>query len=84
MLEFTVIVTGVIIIASTIWMLGYYYGVKTFRDRNRKMIAAIKDSNKVYKEWADSPEGTNWESGYQTGVTTTLNSLLAFIDRASD
>lgn len=84
MTDFLAILIGVILVAAPSWVLGWHFGVRSFRDRNRRLIQAIEDNNKVYREWADSPEGTNWEAGYQAGISHTLNTLAGFIDKASD
>ena len=83
-IDFFALLIAVILVAAPSWVLGWHYGVRSFRNRNTAMMTAIEDNNRIYKEWADSEDGTNWEAGYQAGITATLNTLGGFIDKVSD
>lgn len=84
MTDFVLWLLPFLAVSGIAWAMGWHFGVRSFRDRNRQLMKAIENNNKVYKEWADSPEGTNWEAGYQAGIAHTLNTLAGFIDKASD
>jgi len=84
MTDFLILLIGLICVATPAWILGWHFGVKSFRNRNRQLMKAIEDNNKVYRDWAASPEGTNWEAGYQAGISHTLNTIAGFIEKASD
>ena len=82
--DFFALLIALLLVAAPCWLMGWYFGVKTFKNRNQKMIEALEENNKVYAEWANKPVGKEWEKGYTAGITHTLNALHAFIDRASD
>ncbi len=76
----TLIALG-LISAATYWA-GYWIGGRSLRKRFTMLSEAIEESNRIYKNWSNSQEGTDWMKGFKAGVSTTLNTLQAFIDKA--
>jgi thiaminase len=69
--------------ATGAWLLGYWYGIRSLRNRNKKVIDAIQENNKIYGEWVETHEGHNYEAGYAAGIANTLDTLTDFLDKAS-
>lgn len=80
--QFFPLLIGLILVAAPSWVLGWHYGARSFKDRTVKWQKALAESNKVYSQWADTPHGREYEAGYAQGLSDTLNTLAAFLDRA--
>lgn len=71
-----------VMVGGACWMLGYHYGVQSLRDRNKKLLTAIEANNRIYKDWSENNQGSNWEQGYAEGIKNTLDTLNSFLERA--
>ena len=71
---------GATIFGATCWTLGWYYGVKTLRNRHKKLIKLIKENNEHTKE-RNKITGNNWYDGYFTGVSSTLTAFEMFLEK---
>ena len=67
--EYLLIIAGLVAYTATVWGLGWYYGARAFRDRNRRFLALMKKFN------ANKNPQSQWYQGYTTGVATVLDSL---------
>lgn len=57
-----------------VWSLGYHFGAKTLKDRNRKFLKMIEMDN------ARRSPKSDWYQGYTDGIASTLNALERFLD----
>ncbi len=71
---------GLLLYSAAIWALGWHYGGRSFRDRNRKFLKTMKEFNKTR-----DPK-SQWWKGYQEGIASTLDAFDRFLDqfRVSD
>lgn len=74
-LEAIIIFTGLCAYTIAVWALGFHYGAKSFRDRNRKFLAYMKQFNE------NTNPQSQWFKGYSEGIRTTLNALERFLDK---
>jgi len=70
-LIFTFLAIGGAIIAA--WLLGWHYGARSFRDRNRRFLDIMKKHN------ADRNPKSQWYQGYTEGIASTLEALERFL-----
>jgi len=73
---------GAAIGCAVLFWTGYWFGGRSLRRRFTMLSNAIEESNKIYKEWEETSSGSHWMEGFKAGVSTTLNTLQAFIDKS--
>ena len=73
--EFIVAIASLCAYTIAVWALGWHYGAKTLKDRNREFLAQMKKFN----------ENRNPQSryfiGYTEGWTSMLRAMERFLDR---
>lgn len=75
--ELIIAFAGLCLYTAAMWALGWHYGARAFRDRNRLFIAQMRDFNEN-----QSPK-SQWFKGYNEGIAAVLSQLELFLDQFS-
>ena len=64
---------GFLVYTAMVWALGWHYGARSFRDRNKRFL-------KIMKEYNDNRDPkSQWFKGYTEGIASTLEALERFL-----
>lgn len=74
------LLVGLLLVAMPSWLLGWHYGAQSLRNRHKKLIRLMEESNNQIKE-SNLLRGSNWYDGFASGVSTTLTSFEMFLEK---
>jgi hypothetical protein len=65
---------GLCVYTIVVWALGFHYGARALRDRNRKFLKTMKKFNE------NRDPRSSWYQGYVEGSTSMLNAMERFLE----
>lgn len=70
---------GVVLVAAPSYVIGWWTGVQSLRDRNRKVVRAMEAYSKKIASYKDSESSDVYWRGYTAGVESTIKALHSFV-----
>jgi hypothetical protein len=79
MSTFLFVLAAMCFLSAIVWTLGWHYGARTFRDRNRMLHQALENHRLEMEMWSKSTPASNWQAGYIEGQKNTLDAIDSFV-----
>lgn len=81
MTDFPALIITLIFVVPIAWGMGWHFGARSLRNRNRNLIKALESYANNRDNWNPDNEETPYRRGFASGVSSTLNALHNFLAR---
>jgi hypothetical protein len=77
--DFFPFLIGVVLVASPAFIVGFWSGAETLKNRHKNLTKVLEQHQKTIKQWNEGHSGDRYWQGYASGVESTLKALYAFL-----